>query len=174
MPILTTPEPIDLTRIGLFSGLTTADTEELLRHFDELDCAADQVVIQTGDFAPALYIVVTGAVEVSLAVPGGEDALVAAIEPEGVFGETSFFHPAPHSATVRCTKPTKLLRLARVAFDRLLTEDSLPAYRLGAKAAELLATRLQVTDRWLAELLLEERGAITASWRRVPHGFIHA
>ncbi len=124
-----------------------------------------------------------GAVAIELDVPGDEDSLVATVEPQGVYGEASFFHPAPHSATVRCREPTTLLRPARKEFERLLARDSLPAYRIGAKAAQILAARLQATDHWLAQLLTEEQGAAIASWRRfreglggsfdLPHGFVH-
>ena len=172
-----------IARIPLFADLTNTESEELIRSFEELTFAAGDVVIRTGDFEPALYVVLTGAIDIVLDVPSGGDALVASVEPQGVFGETSFFHPAPHSATVRCRQPTTLLRLPRKEFDRLLAENSLPAYRIGAKAAQILAARLQATDHWLAQLLTDEQGAAIASWRRfreglggsfdIPHGFIH-
>jgi CRP-like cAMP-binding protein len=167
----------------LFADLTNTECEELMKSFEELAFAAGEVVIRTGDFEPALYVVLTGAVDIVLDVPSGEDALVASVEPQGVFGETSFFHPAPHSATVRCREPTTLLRLPRQEFERLLAENSLSAYRIGAKAAQILAARLQATDRWVAQLLAGEQEAVVASWRRfreglggsfdIPHGFVH-
>lgn len=181
MPISITPE--QLSQIPLFADLTTTESEVLSRSFEELAFAVGDVVIRTGEFEPALYVVLTGAVDIVLDVPGGEDALVASVEPQGVFGETSFFHPAPHSATVRCRQPTTVVRLPRKEFDRLLAENSLPAYRIGAKAAQILAARLQATDHWLAQLLTGEQESVVASWRRfreglggsfdIPHGFMH-
>jgi CRP/FNR family transcriptional regulator, cyclic AMP receptor protein len=182
--MLTTISPEQFSRIPLFADLTKTESEELMTRFEELAFAAGDVVIRTGEFEPALYVVLSGAVSIVLDVPGGEDTFVATVEPQGVFGETSFFHPAPHSATVRCREQTTLLRLQRQEFERLLAANSLPAYRLGAKAAQILAARLQATDHWLAQLLTEEQGAAIASWRRfreriggsfdIPHGFIHA
>jgi CRP/FNR family cyclic AMP-dependent transcriptional regulator len=173
-----------LASIPLFADLTLTESEELMRSFEELAFAAGDVVIRTGDFDPALYVVLIGAVDIALDIPGSEAAFVASVEPQGVFGETSFFHPAPHSATVRCREPSRLLRLPRREFERLLAGNSLPAYRIGAKAAQILAARLQATDHWVAQLLTDEQGAVVASWRRfrerlggsfdIPHGFIHA
>ena len=181
--MLTSISPEQLSRIPLFADLTETEREELMRSFEEIAFVAGDVVVQTGDFEPALYVVLIGAVAIELDVPGGEDSLIATVESQGVFGEASFFHPAPHSATVRCREPTTLLRLPRPEFERLLAENSLPAYRIGAKAAQILAARLQATDHWLAQLLTEEQGSVTASWRRfreglggsfdIPHGFIH-
>jgi CRP-like cAMP-binding protein len=181
MPTSIAPE--QLSRIPLFADLTKTESEELMRSFEERAFAAGDVVIRTGEFEPALYVVLIGAVDIVLDVPGGEDAVFANVEAQGVFGETSFFHPAPHSATVRCREPTTLLRLPRQEFERLLAENSLPAYRIGAKAAQILAARQQATDHWVAHLLAEEQGAVVASWRRfreglggsfdIPRGFIH-
>jgi CRP/FNR family cyclic AMP-dependent transcriptional regulator len=181
--MVTSISPEQLSRIPLFADLTKTESEELMKSFEELAFAAGDVVIRTGDLHPALYVVLIGAVDIVLDVPGGEDTLVATVEPQGVFGEISFFHPAPHSATVRCREPTTLLRLPRQEFERLLAENSLPAFRIGAKAAQILAARLQATDHWVAQLLTEEQGAAIASWRRfrerlggsfdIPHGFIH-
>jgi len=49
--------------------------------------------------------------------------------------------------------------------------------------SQILASRLQATDRWVCELLGEQQQSIVASWRRfreglggsfdVPHGFVH-
>jgi CRP/FNR family cyclic AMP-dependent transcriptional regulator len=172
-----------LTDVTLFAGLTPAECEELLQSCVELTFSPGDAVIRAGDFEPALYVVLEGVVEIMLDVPGGEESLVASVGDNGVFGESSFFHLAPHSATVRCQTPTRLLRLSRSEFERLLTNDSLAAYRVAANAAKLLAARLQATDHWLSVLLMEQQGAVIASWRRFreglggsfdfSHGFVH-
>lgn len=172
-----------LAAIPLFADLTTAEREDLLPSFDELTFSTDDIVIRAGDVEPAIYVVLTGEVEIDLDLPSIPSAPVASVGPNGVFGETSFFNPAPHSATARCRQRSTLLRLRRTEFDRLLSNNSLPALRLSAKAAQILASRLQATDRWVAELLGEQQRSIAASWRRfreglsgsfdVPHGFVH-
>lgn len=172
-----------LAAIPLFADLTPAEREELMPSCDELTFSTGDVVLRAGDIDPALYVVLTGEVEIDLALLGIESAPVASVGPKGVFGETSFFNPAPHSATVCCRQPSTLLRLRRAEFDRLLSKNSLAAYRLSAKAAQILASRLQATDRWVCELLGEQQQSIVASWRRfreglggsfdVPHGFVH-
>ena len=175
--------PDRLRQIVLFTELTQADSEALLGSFESLSHAAGDVIIRAGDFDPALYVVIDGEVEIALTIPGSQDAIVGRVPPNGMFGETSFFNPAPHSATVRCLQPSTLLRLSRKEFDRLLAGDSFAAYRLGAKASQILAARLQATDHWVSELLTQQQHAVTASWRRfreglagsfdIPHGFIH-
>ena len=172
-----------LADVPLFSTLGDADLDSLLKSFEEVSCAADSTVFRAGDQDPALYLITGGGVQIVLPVPGGEEAVIATLGPKSVFGESSFFHPAPHSATARTTSPTTLLKLSHAEYLRLLQTGSLPAYRLAAKAAEILAARLQATDKWMAELLGEEEQFVTANWRRFreqiggsfdfPHGFIH-
>jgi len=167
----------------LFDGLSPEDLKRLLESFEDLSLVAGQLLFRPGDLEPALYVVVEGAVEISLEVPGAQDALIATLEAGSVFGESSFFHPSPHHASAKCRTATKLIRLSRTVYDELLREGSLPASRLGTKAADILAARLQATDRWISQLLGEEQQAITMSWRRfreglggsfdLPHGFIH-
>lgn len=169
--------------VALFDAHEPEDLQQLSASFEELSLLAGQAVFRQGDDDPALFVLIEGKVEISLSVPGGNEAVIALLEPKSVFGESSFFYPSPHHATAVCQTPVKLLRLSRAVYDGLLAQGSLPALRLGAKAAEILAARLQATDGWMAELLGEERQAITAQWRRfreglgasfdVPHGFMH-
>lgn len=175
--------PEVLQGVTLFDGLSESERQALLEHFEEVSLAAGETLFNAGDVLPALYVLLEGSVEIVLDAPGGQEALITTIEPQGVFGESSFFHPAPHNATARCRDDSRLIRLSRSAYEKLLEQGETAAFRIGTKAAELLAARLQATDHWVAMLLGEEQQAITASWRRFrdglggsfefPHGFIH-
>jgi CRP-like cAMP-binding protein len=172
-----------LASIPLFTCLSSADIELLIPSFEEVSYATDSVIFRTGELEPALYVLLDGAVEIVLDVPAGAEKIIADLGPESVFGEISFFHPAPHSATARATKPSTLFKLSRREYERLLDSGSYPACRLGTKAAEILAARLQATDKWVSQLLGEEQEQVAASWRRFresvgvsfgsSHGFIH-
>ena len=172
-----------LAAVPSFAGLSADDFNTLAQSFEQVVFPADGVVFRSGEVAPALYVIVGGTVQIAIDVPAGSEAVLASLGPSEVFGESSFFHPAPHSATARATTPSTLLRLSHGEYERLLAAGSMAACRLGAKAAEILAARLQATDRWVAELLGEEEQAVAASWRRfresiggsfdLPRGFIH-
>ncbi|HWB09419.1 MAG TPA: cyclic nucleotide-binding domain-containing protein [Pirellulales bacterium] len=167
----------------LFAGLKAADLDSLLASFEEVSCPADGVLFRTGELGPALYLLLDGAVEIVLDVPAGMEKIIATLESNSVFGESTFFHPAPHSATGRAVVASRLLKLSRREYERLLDAGSYPACRLGTNAADTLAARLQATDRWVAQLLGQEQEQVAASWRRfresvgssfdLPHGFIH-
>jgi CRP-like cAMP-binding protein len=167
----------------LFAGLKATDLDTLLGSFEEISCPTDAIIFRTGESGPALYLLLDGAVEIVLDVPAGMEKIIATLESNSVFGESTFFHPAPHSATARSVVSSTLLKLSRREYERLLDTGSYPACRVGTNAAEILAARLQATDRWVAQLLGEEQEQVAASWRRFresvggsfdqPHGFIH-
>lgn len=181
MPSHVTTEIV--AEIPLFAGLNSSDRETLLSSFEEVSFPADSVIFRSGETAPALFLLVDGAVEIVLDVPAGMEAIIARLEPKSVFGESTFFHPAPHTATARAVAPSTLLKLSRREYDRLIDAGSSQVLQLGTKAAEILAARLQATDKWVAQLLGEEQEQVAASWRRfresvgvsfdLPHGFIH-
>jgi CRP-like cAMP-binding protein len=64
----------------------------------------------------------------------------------------SFFHPAPHSASVRAKTAVALLRIGREEYDRLVDGQCAAAYKLAFNTIGGLAERLRrATDR-LADL----------------------
>ena len=98
--------------------MSASDVDALLPSFEELTYPAEGVIFRKGEFDPALYVLLEGSVEISLEVPGSRDAVIVRLEPKGVFGESSFFHPAPHGATVRCVSPSVALRLSHGEYQR--------------------------------------------------------
>ncbi len=172
-----------LAAVPSFAGLSSEDLNTLAQSFERDVYPVDGIVFRSGELCTALYVIEEGAVQIAIDVPGGHEAVLASLGPKDVFGESSFFRPAPHTATARATAPTTLLRLSHDEYERMLAAGSPAACRLGAKAAEILAARLQATDKWVAELLGEEEQHVVASWRRfresiggsfdLPRGFIH-
>lgn len=122
----------------------------------------------------ALMIVLDGSVHVRLTVPPVGEAVVAELPAQSVFGEVSFFHAAPHCATVFCVESARLLRLQYSKFEHLKSENNRLAFILGVNAAEVLAQRIQHIDASLTERLTQMQDRrIHESWRsfreRVGH-----
>ena len=146
-------DSVVLQRIELFDNLTNEDMRQLLPACDELTVCAGQTILEAGTAERALYVVLEGTAEVDLEPPRAHERIVAELTPGSVFGESSFFHASPHSATVKARTDTRLLRLNRQPFDNLLQGDNLAALRIAANAANILAARLQQADRLIVELL---------------------
>lgn len=148
-----TIDPQLFARVELFDNLTSDDLAALLASSSELTVAAGQTIYEAGQIERALYILLSGAVEVDVTPPRAADRMVAELGPGSVFGESSFFHAGPHSATVKALADSRLVRINREAFDALLQSNNLAALRVAANAAKVLAARLQKADEYIVELL---------------------
>lgn len=151
MPVQVNPE--QLHPVELFDNLTTLQLNDILAVCTEVLCTAGRVIIETGQEERALYILLEGTVEVDVASPRAGERQLAQLEKGSVFGESSFFHASPHSATVKALTDARLLRLDRDQFAALLQKDNIAALRVAANSAKILAAKLQQADRCIAGLL---------------------
>src|SRR5580765_7595127 len=128
MPVSVAPHT--LPTVELFDNLTTAQLRELLDACDEIAFSAGQTVFEAGQQERALYVVLEGVAEVDLEPSRAGERLVAELTPGSVFGESSFFHASPHSATIKARTNARLLKLNRKPFDQLLQRRNIAALRI--------------------------------------------
>ena len=164
--------PVDqLARLNLFYGMSTDDLNAIAAACAEVNYAAGEAVFQEGEVSRALWLLLDGKVEVDLNVPKAGEREIAELNAPSMFGESSFFHSHPHSATVRTLTPVRLLKLDRQRFDQLVADNNEAALRLGVKAAEILAGRLYQTDRFVEKLLESQADTkIHAAYRHLREG----
>jgi CRP/FNR family transcriptional regulator, cyclic AMP receptor protein len=165
-----------LQGIELFDKLTPDDLGGLLPACDELAVSAGQTIFEAGQQERALYVLLAGTAEVDLEPPRAGERVLAELPAGSVFGESSFFHASPHSATVKARSDVRLLQLNRDKFDGLLQGGNLAALRIAANAAAILAARLQQADRFIVELLEQiqdekVREAVTRFRNTMSHSF---
>lgn len=151
--MLTVIDPQLLSNVALFDNLTSEQAAGVLAACEELVCPAGSDVYVAGQEEQALFILVEGFADVFVEPDRAGERSVAELVPGAFFGECSFFHPGPHSATVRARTELRVLRLPRDKFQELLWAGDVGALRLAANAAKVLAARLQHADECIAELL---------------------
>jgi CRP/FNR family transcriptional regulator, cyclic AMP receptor protein len=157
-----------LNSVDLFSGLTGNEILELLAASEDLSFNEGDTVFSAGDTGRALYVLLEGTVEIDLDVAKLGERVLAQLESGSVFGEMSFFHPAPHAATAKCLTAARIMRLPRDRFDTLSEDHPHLALRVTTNAAEILAARLHHTDEWIADTLTRQREhEIRANWRKL-------
>lgn len=166
-----------LRDVPLFAGLTASEqrdvegamVDEIYRAGQEIvasDPTAEREGPPPGPFR-ALFVILAGEAEVLIDCPVAGEVAVRSLKPGDLFGESSFFHPSRHSATVRAVTDVRVLRLDREAYEDLVRRRSLAPYKLAHNAAEILADRLQRTDRLAAEMAQLQDDAEAASlWRQ--------
>ena len=143
-------------KIPLFRGFSPAEWERLLDIVEVSEFSPGEVILAQGERSQRLCILLEGSCEVFHTLAGensSEPTTLATLEPFANFGEMSFFHPAPHSASVRAKTAVKLLAIERSKYDALCKKQASAACKLALNTVESLAERLRRMDDWVDELV---------------------
>lgn len=111
---------------------------------------AGTIVFERGQLGDNCHIIISGEVEVLVPDALGNDILIAKLGKGDFFGEISLIKKVPRTATVRTTKPTKLVTI---------TPDSLD--RIKQKAPEVLNTLTKIAERRLEARLLDPQETVS-------------
>ena len=150
-----------LRQIPIFGNMNDSERRQLAEISSTIPFKAGDIVLHQGQSRQNLWIVLTGQCEVyteaDAASTAREPIRLALLEPYSNFGEMSFFHAAPHSASVRATTEVTLLRIERADYQELVLEGASAAYKLACNAIDSLADRLRRMDDWVADLVRHGR-----------------
>ncbi len=127
-----------LAAVPIFSGLDAAGLESVGRTVRTRRFRRGEVIFHLGDPGDALFIVMSGAIKISLPSDAGDEAILATLRSGDVFGELALLDGAPRSATATSIEPTETLVLPREQFRELIARE--PAVRdalLASIASEL-------------------------------------
>lgn len=133
----------------LFRGLSDPDTAELVALFEIETFLSGQAILTEGASQPALWIVISG--ECAVIKCRKDERQLATLGPGEIFGEMSFFHPAPSSATVRAMVPVMAARLSSEKFSGLVQRGHRISYRVALNTIAVLSDRLRRMDDWACQ-----------------------
>lgn len=136
----------------MFEKLEPSEIMEIVHVVDVEQYQAGDTVFREGDPGDAWYVLYKGAVDVLKQGATGEKK-IAGLGPEACFGEISILDGSPRSATIRATEDSVVFRVSRDAFNELVEQGHLVAYKLLHEMAILLAKRQRITTLRLSELL---------------------
>ena len=127
-------------------------------------------LFRAGDDADAMYVVLTGEVDVAVPTPDGRDVWLAKLGPGSLVGEMGVFDGGPRSADVCAGPRTELWRIGRpTVIDTLREEPS-----SGLELLAMMAHRLRMTDILLQETAMLDLGARLARLLLESHGAVIA
>jgi CRP-like cAMP-binding protein len=139
-----------LAKCALFRGMTTAESQELRSLLEPKSYTAGETILAEGESFQIMWIVLKGRCQVIKTLKSGEETELGVIEAGSVFGEMSFFHPAPHSATVRALTEVDVVRLPREKYESLTRNGSMLPYKLAFNTMGVLIERLRRMDESIA------------------------
>lgn len=145
--------PTELRNIGLFGALNDDVLEYLATLLTVETPPAGATLFREGEDASAMFVVISGEVEVLKKSKRSVEARVAVLGPGDWFGEMSIVDIQPRSATVRALAPSRLLRVSSADLDALYRHDLRSYAIIILNLARELSRRLRVADGILAELI---------------------
>jgi CRP-like cAMP-binding protein len=135
----------------LFDGLSDETLAVLADELPSELALPGDLLIQEGDIASHMYVLLTGEREVLHRGEGDHDVRVALLGPGDWVGEMAILEVQPRSATVRSLAPSTLVRVTAADVKRLLFERDVKQYALLVmNIARELSRRLRVADRVIA------------------------
>jgi CRP/FNR family transcriptional regulator, cyclic AMP receptor protein len=105
-----------------------------------------QIIFEEGSHGDWIYVIESGAVELSKAVAGGR-AVIAVLQPGEIFGEIAFLAHIPRTATARAVGETTV-----GLFDRAFLD---PEYNKLSQHFQIILRTLSLRLKRTTELLLE-------------------
>lgn len=141
--------------IPAFRHLNEGECHQIFEIARERAFAPGEKVIEQGGQSQNLWILLEGKCEVVKQSAHNGSVVLAEFDPHSVFGEMSFFSPAPHSASVIAKTQVRLLSIARGDYDDLIHDGANAAYKLAYNVVESLAGRLRRMDERVTELASE-------------------
>ncbi|HWL08132.1 MAG TPA: cyclic nucleotide-binding domain-containing protein [Planctomicrobium sp.] len=141
-----------LERCPLLVGFTQGELQACLRLVTFEAFKAGEEILTEGKMYHGLWILLTGTCEV---LKHGQrlDSRLAVLDPGHVFGEMSFLHPVPHSASVRAVDHVETIRLMADDYEQLRLEHPSAAHKIAVNVIRIVSDRLRRMDEWTAELV---------------------
>lgn len=141
-----------LLETPMFGDLDAGELSEIVHIMQILRLREGQFVFREGDRGDSWYVLYEGAAEV-LKDTGIETRTIVTLGPRSCFGEMAILDGSTRSATVQATESCTAFRFHKDAFDALLEDGNLAAYKLVYQMARVLASRQRDTTTRLADLL---------------------
>ena len=147
-----------LNQVRLFDGLSDDEIAAIQTHAVTRRYGKNTVIIQRGDDASALYIMLKGQTKVYIADDGGKEIVLRLMGPGSVIGELALLADIPRTASVMTLEDSEFLVLAKRSFVQCLENYPDIAFNLiRALARQIRELTESVTDF----ALLDVYGRIT-------------
>ena len=143
-----------LKRTELFEALEESQLNALLLHASVESFLEGKTIFNQGDKAVRLYVLVEGAVDLTIKTGEKIDFMTSKIEKEGaVFGMPSLIEPFRYNVTAICLKPSKVLVLDADHIKKRMEDDPKMGMEIMKKLASIYFSRLNEMRSGVSNLL---------------------
>jgi CRP-like cAMP-binding protein len=122
-----------------FSGLSSAELEEIVRLVFEKRCKREEKILFEGEKAEALYFVASGVVKIFKTSADGKEQILSIVRPEETFNEVPIFNGGLNPASAQAMVPVILYGIRKNDLETILRRHS----RVGFNVIKIMAKRLR-------------------------------
>lgn len=151
-----------LSMIPLFRTLNPDELREIMSMSKLLRVPRGVTVVEEGEEATAMYILVEGKGDVTKRVGGGDKTRLAVLQAPTVFGEMSLIDRAPRSATVTTQSDCVLFQINLRAFNRLRSSYHPAAFKVLREIAPTMCGRLREVNMRVGEFFKNPEQSFTS------------
>lgn len=136
------PRQLRLQNTSLFRSLKPLEIKFVDGLMHERRYLPDEIVFDEGEEGQALYLVMSGRVQISRAHSRGRQ-IVGELSSGGVFGDLALLDNSPRSAQVRALDACELAVFFRDDFLALMETDAVIGYKISLALARHIGQRLR-------------------------------
>jgi CRP-like cAMP-binding protein len=113
-----------LKKTELFETLDESQLSAILSHSRVESCPEGRIIFQEGEEATHLYVLIEGAIDLSVKAREKVGFLTSKIQREGrVFGVPSLLEPYRYNVMAKCLMPSRILRIEADHLKRRMEKD---------------------------------------------------
>jgi CRP-like cAMP-binding protein len=137
-----------LDNIPILSKMTLEQSIILANRIKVAEFKPGQIIFHMGEMGQTFYVIEAGEVEVLAPDMGGQPTgVINRLGPGDFFGEIALLRAIPRTATIRATKPTRLLVISREDFESVIQKYPSIAHTLAETSGLRLLRDRQIGRR---------------------------
>ncbi|MCB0212503.1 MAG: cyclic nucleotide-binding domain-containing protein, partial [Anaerolineae bacterium] len=137
-----------LENIPILSKMTLEQSIVLANRIQVEDYRPGQIIFHMGAMGQTFYVIEAGEVEVLAPDMGGQPSgVINRLGPGDFFGEIALLRAIPRTATIRATRPTRLLAISREDFENVVQKYPSIAHTLAETSGLRLLRDRQIGRR---------------------------
>jgi CRP/FNR family cyclic AMP-dependent transcriptional regulator len=112
---------VELQNIEIFYGLCNEDLMLLQQHMTVRAYSKNTIILNEGDDASSLYVILSGSAKVFLSNDEGKEIILNTLHAGDHFGELALLDNSPRSASIITSEKSKMGIISKIDFKHVLT-----------------------------------------------------
>jgi CRP-like cAMP-binding protein len=129
-----------ITESDLFRGVSQRFITRIANASEEQNHKANSVIFKRGEQASSFYVLAAGDVHIEI---GETEETLAVNKPGEVFGWSALVAPYMYTATARCARDTKVIKISRDLIEEVIQEHPAEGLAVLKNLTAIIAGRLR-------------------------------